>query len=141
MVIWHCRNCGQLLQTPESMQGQVVMCSRCQAGSIAPAPEPPIWHYLAGNQAMGPYTAGQLGAFVADGTITPQTLIWRVGQADWQPYHTAITSPQAPYTPTGKRENYMGLNQGGLVLFIVLLVTFWPLCWLPWVIKGMKAQW
>ena len=34
----------------------------------------------------------------------------------------------------------LGLNTGGFILFIVLLLVCLPLCWLPWVIGGCKAQ-
>ena len=34
----------------------------------------------------------------------------------------------------------LGLNTGGFILFIVLLLLCFPLCWLPWVISGCKPQ-
>jgi hypothetical protein len=34
-----------------------------------------------------------------------------------------------------------GLNQTGLIVFIILLFTTGPcLCWLPWVIDSMKGE-
>lgn len=36
-------------------------------------------------------------------------------------------------------EVFAGLNKGGVILFIVLLLVCLPLCWLPWVIDGTKA--
>jgi len=34
-----------------------------------------------------------------------------------------------------------GLNQTGVIVFAVLLVTTGPcLCWLPWVIESMKGD-
>jgi hypothetical protein len=41
--------------------------------------------------------------------------------------------------PQGK-EVFAGLNQTGVIVFIVLLVVCLPLCWLPWVIDSMKAD-
>ena len=41
--------------------------------------------------------------------------------------------------PKGK-EMFLGLNQSGLILFIVLVVVCLPLCWLPWVISSTKAK-
>ena len=41
--------------------------------------------------------------------------------------------------PQGE-EFAIGLNQGGFILFIVLLIICAPLCWLPWVIDGTKAE-
>jgi hypothetical protein len=37
-------------------------------------------------------------------------------------------------------EVFAGLNQTGLILFIVLLLTCLPLCWLPWVIQSCKVR-
>lgn len=36
-------------------------------------------------------------------------------------------------------EVFAGLNQSGLIVFIILLVVCLPLCWLPWVIDSTKA--
>jgi hypothetical protein len=35
---------------------------------------------------------------------------------------------------------FAGLNQTGLIVFIVLLVMCFPLFWLPWVIDSMKGD-
>ena len=41
--------------------------------------------------------------------------------------------------PQGK-EVFIGLNQTGMIVFIILLVACLPLCWLPFVIDSMKAD-
>jgi hypothetical protein len=41
--------------------------------------------------------------------------------------------------PQGE-EVFAGLNKNGLILFIILLIICFPLCWLPWVIDSMKAE-
>jgi hypothetical protein len=42
--------------------------------------------------------------------------------------------------PQGQ-EVFAGLNQNGVILFIILLLTTGPcLCWLPWVIDATKAD-
>jgi len=38
------------------------------------------------------------------------------------------------------QEFALGLNKGGFIVFVVLLVLCFPLCWLPWVIDGCKAK-
>jgi hypothetical protein len=36
---------------------------------------------------------------------------------------------------------FAGLNQTGLIVFIVCMVTgFWCIAWLPWVIDSMKGD-
>jgi len=34
----------------------------------------------------------------------------------------------------------LGLNKNGIVIFIVLLLMCFPLCWLPWIIGSCKAS-
>jgi len=41
--------------------------------------------------------------------------------------------------PAGKAV-FAGLNQNGLIVFIILIVICIPLCWLPWVIDGLKGE-
>ncbi len=40
--------------------------------------------------------------------------------------------------PQGK-EVFIGLNQNGFILFLVLLFFCFPLCWIPFLIDSMKA--
>ena len=41
--------------------------------------------------------------------------------------------------PQGK-EVFLGLNQTGLIVAIVLFLVCFPLCWIPWVVDSMKAD-
>lgn len=42
--------------------------------------------------------------------------------------------------PQGK-EVFAGLNQNGVIVFVILLVATGPcLCWLPWVIDSLKSD-
>jgi hypothetical protein len=36
-------------------------------------------------------------------------------------------------------EVFLGLNKNGVILFIILLIVCLPLCWLPFIMDGMKA--
>ncbi|HEU0008219.1 MAG TPA: DUF4339 domain-containing protein, partial [Verrucomicrobiae bacterium] len=47
------------------------------------------WFYALGGQQQGPVDDGQLDALAAAGTITPDTLVWREGLANWQPLRQA----------------------------------------------------
>ncbi|GLY64443.1 antifreeze protein, type I [Amycolatopsis taiwanensis] len=61
----------------------------------APAPQPtsappPLpttdqWYLGANGQQLGPFDHGALAAHVADGTLTPATLVWKTGMAGWVP--------------------------------------------------------
>lgn len=35
---------------------------------------------------------------------------------------------------------FLGLNQNGLILFLVLLFLCLPLCWIPWLVDSCKAE-
>ena len=41
--------------------------------------------------------------------------------------------------PQGK-EVFLGLNQTGVITFIVLLLVCLPLCWIPFLIDSMKSD-
>ena len=42
------------------------------------------WFFASRGQQQGPYQEAQLRALIANGTVTPDTLVWREGMADWQ---------------------------------------------------------
>jgi len=46
------------------------------------------WYYAVGSQQQGPVTEDQLHALAKDGVVTGDTLVWRDGMANWQPYRT-----------------------------------------------------
>ena len=41
--------------------------------------------------------------------------------------------------PQGQ-EVFLGLNQTGVIVFILLLAFCFPLCWIPFLIDSMKAD-
>jgi len=58
------------------------------------------WFYAEGSQQKGPVSDFDLAALVREGTVRPETLIWREGLPDWQPVLKArpdlATSSGAP---------------------------------------------
>lgn len=53
------------------------------------------WYYAIGQEQKGPVTDEQLHALARDGAIAADTLVWRDGLADWQPYSTVGGGPTA----------------------------------------------
>jgi uncharacterized RDD family membrane protein YckC len=51
------------------------------------------WHYLEGSEQRGPVTDAELEALFRAGTVRPDTLVWREGMAEWQPYAQAKSPP------------------------------------------------
>lgn len=54
------------------------------------------WYYAVGQQQHGPITEDQLHALAKDGVVTGDTLVWRDGMANWQPYRTISGAVSAP---------------------------------------------
>ena len=60
------------------------------------------WYYAVGNERQGPVDDATLDRLIATGTVTPDTLVWKAGMADWQPLSQArprITPASAPVVP------------------------------------------
>ena len=50
------------------------------------------WYYAHQGAQVGPIASGQFEELVRAGRVTPDTLVWREGMAQWQPYSTAALS-------------------------------------------------
>lgn len=55
------------------------------------------WFYAIAGEQKGPVTPEQLDALLAQGVITPDTLVWREGLPAWQP----LRSARPPESPAG----------------------------------------
>jgi hypothetical protein len=53
------------------------------------------WYYASNGQQAGPVSETQLDELAQSGRITPATLVWRQGLANWQPYNVARPRPEA----------------------------------------------
>lgn len=73
-----------------------------QAPAAAPPPLPDTnWHVAQGQTSSGPHNLQQLQQMVRSGTLTPATLVWQTGMANWQAASeiTALASLFAAQTP------------------------------------------
>ena len=50
------------------------------------------WYYAENNERRGPVEEAAFQALVTAGTITPDTLVWREGFANWIPYSQAVSA-------------------------------------------------
>ena len=103
-----------------------------------------MWHYQMGAQQLGPVPFSSLIPMIQNGTITTATLVWRDGMPQWAP---AGATPELAGLFNTRTVNVsvgtqgaLGLNQNGLIVFIILLLMCLPLCWLPWVISSLRAD-
>jgi uncharacterized RDD family membrane protein YckC len=53
------------------------------------------WYYAENNERRGPLEDTAFRSLVAAGTIKPETLVWREGMAEWQPYSQVSTLASA----------------------------------------------
>ncbi len=54
------------------------------------------WYYESGGQQQGPVTDAELDRLITEGRVTQTTLVWREGQASWQPLRDARPTPGVP---------------------------------------------
>ncbi|HTV39754.1 MAG TPA: RDD family protein [Candidatus Sulfotelmatobacter sp.] len=59
------------------------------------------WYYVEQGKQMGPVNDEQFNALLQSGTITPDTLVWREGMAEWVPYRRLQDPTAAGTTTTG----------------------------------------
>jgi uncharacterized RDD family membrane protein YckC len=58
------------------------------------------WYYAEGALQNGPVTDDEFGELVRNGKIRAETLVWREGMANWQPYYSvAGPGPGDPLLP------------------------------------------
>ncbi len=48
------------------------------------------WHYVKGEQSVGPVTESELKALLAQEEINSSTLVWKEGEPNWIPYEQAF---------------------------------------------------
>ncbi|MBL9189329.1 MAG: RDD family protein [Opitutaceae bacterium] len=60
------------------------------------------WYYAINGQRLGPVPEAELQKLVTDGVVKADTLVWKEGMAEWQPYAQAVGGAPgpAPSTPS-----------------------------------------
>jgi uncharacterized RDD family membrane protein YckC len=54
------------------------------------------WYYLRDGQSAGPIEAPELQNLVQVQTLSPNTMVWTEGMAQWQPFHTTPLAASLP---------------------------------------------
>jgi hypothetical protein len=67
------------------MAQNVAQAQPIQQGAAVPPPPPaPVaFHVLINNAQQGPYDMATLQQMAQQGTLTPQTYVWKAGMAQW----------------------------------------------------------
>lgn len=84
-MIARCPECNSAGKLDDKLAGRQVRCPRCGANFVAKPGHQVKWYYAEGDNKMGPIGQEQFDRLVADGTVTPETLVWRKGMTEWQP--------------------------------------------------------
>jgi hypothetical protein len=58
------------------------------------------WYYVESGQQQGPVEESQLHQLAREGRIQGDTLVWKNGMPDWQPYRAIAPAPAPPVVPT-----------------------------------------
>jgi len=58
------------------------------------------WFYVENQSRVGPVSEAEFTRLVGVGTIRRETLVWRAGMKEWQPYGSLLP-PTPPTSPTG----------------------------------------
>ncbi len=89
-----------------NMMGQMAQGTMAQQPQMAPPPMPQTVqiHVYINNQQMGPYDMAGLQQLVAQGFLTPATLVWKPGMPQWAaastlPELAALFMPPTPQAP------------------------------------------
>ena len=100
-----------------------------------------MWYYSVGGQQVGPVDDRALEDLARQGVIHPETLVWREGMANWQPYgarHSAPTPPvayapqaYAPAVPVGPYFDFalwptraLGMLIDGLFVVVAMIALY-----------------
>lgn len=54
------------------------------------------WFYVENQSRVGPVSEAEFARLVGAGTIRRETLVWRAGMKEWQPYGALLPTPPAP---------------------------------------------
>src|SRR6266436_5484202 len=65
------------------------------------------WYYVDAGKQAGPVDDAQLEALARTGQIQRETLVWREGMPEWQPY--SIVAPPGTAPPPGTTEPPPGM--------------------------------
>ncbi len=89
-----CRKCGTIIPIRAAPStGSMAAAPVVRAQSLRPhqpvseAPIPAVaaeWHAGIGGASIGPLSKGEIEKRVADGSVTPETFVWREGMDGWE---------------------------------------------------------
>lgn len=98
---------GMGMAMANQMANQMQQPQQQPQAAAAPPPLPgaQTFHVEMGGASQGPFTVAQIQSGVANGQVTPTSLVWTNGMASWQPANTvpalqALFAAPPPLPPT-----------------------------------------
>jgi uncharacterized protein DUF4339 len=112
------------------------------------------WFFASQGRQQGPYPEAQLREFIANGTVTAETLVWSEGMAGWQKAGDIPGLLSGAYSPPHPRPGSPLVGRGGDGAPLSLDFGIWEFVWrsivlfvgllfvipVPWVIV-MYCRW
>ena len=119
-IKFDCPHCGQSMEAPPEMLGDMVDCPFCSKSIVVssseqePSKTPPLlnrqnavkpiqdkcsafeWHYASGEKRIGPVSEEVIKQLIEIGTITRGMLVWRKGMPSWLPIENSELSGPIP---------------------------------------------
>ena len=72
------------------------------------------WYYAEGQERKGPFAEEEFQRLVQQGVVTRQTLVWREGMANWEPYSGPPLPAPLVVPGSTSRENVTCTGCGGI---------------------------
>lgn len=108
------------------------------------------WFFASQGKQQGPYPEAQLRGLIAQGLVTPESLVWSEGMPDWQKAGDIpglLSSMSGPRAVQAPQSTSTGETDGGPLSLKLELWPFfgwnllWPIAWLlvipaPWVMTA-----
>lgn len=63
---------------------------------------PMNWYYIENDQQRGPVSGAELAELARQGTVRPETFVWREGLSEWQPYGQVTPTSASSNLPPPK---------------------------------------
>ncbi len=82
------------------------------------------WYYAVGDERRGPLSDTEFQVLLSNGTVRPDTLVWRDGMPDWLP-HRDVTGGAANYGGhVGMRYAGFWIRFAAKIIDMVILILF-----------------
>ena len=96
-----CRNCGQKVE-------EVVLEKVVDENETVIVNEDVQWYYVKNQESVGPFSTGEMAAYIRSGEVNEDTYVWKDGMAEWlQVKYTELKQTAPDPQPEVKKQPEM----------------------------------